>query len=241
MSRQAAKTAEAAKQAGLAVTQPHALKRGDRTRMRTTASHAVPTNEQNPGFLDSTYLNSKGKSKKKKRSALANASNPHHLRNYVPSRLTYTGQGNVGNGINSAQNSISPLPLKFLSAEIPYRRKKPEQPLAPANPGAQLTHPEDEWICAFCEYKLFYGDELALRRGVRSRKKILSRRRRARERAAAAANGKRPIPNATSPLEKAETISDDVANGFEAKSDPLPSQKLNRRGDREKDRERDNT
>ena len=65
--------------------------------------------------------------KKKKRSALANASNPHHLRNYVPSRLPHSGGGGDGpggqgqNGGNG--NTIWPLALRFLSAEVPPDRK----------------------------------------------------------------------------------------------------------------------
>ncbi|KAF8655041.1 hypothetical protein AX16_003277 [Volvariella volvacea WC 439] len=181
--------------------------------------------------------------KKKKRSALANASNPHHLRNYVPSRLPNSGssgyyqyqqqiqqQGGPG-GHNSW---ISPLPLKFLMAEISPRksfingqgpppstsstvssmngsggrRKKssgtelhsspyptynssasPYSSASGASTYQPLTNPADEWICAFCEYDLFYGDEVGYRRAIRNRKKILKRRRRARERAAAAASG----------------------------------------------------
>jgi hypothetical protein len=126
--------------------------------------------------------------KKKKRSALANASNPHHLRNYVPSRLPHAGGGdgpgaqgpNTGNA-----NTIWPLPLRFLSSEVPPPRRKKTA----AVPLVQLTHPSEEWICAFCEYELFYGEDAVYRRAVRSRKKILKRRRRARERAAAAASG----------------------------------------------------
>lgn len=115
------------------------------------------------------------KSKKKKRSALANASNPHHLRNYVPSRLP--------NAAPVAQNnSLSPPPLRFLAADIPPRRRNKEN--------ASVASTADEWICALCEYKLFYGDEHEYRTAIKNRKKVLKRRRRARERAAAAASGK---------------------------------------------------
>ena len=125
--------------------------------------------------------------KKKKRSALANASNPHHLRNYVPSRLPHSGGGGDGQGPNAANgNTIWPLPLRFLSAEIPSRKRKKNTTAVPL---VQLMHPSEEWICAFCDYELFYGEDPVYRRAVRSRKKILKRRRRARERAAAAAAG----------------------------------------------------
>ncbi|KAF7345458.1 hypothetical protein MVEN_01563900 [Mycena venus] len=137
----------------------------------------------------------KPRGKKKKRSALANASNPHHLRNYVPSRLPHSSpshnpnSGHGANGVPLSANSgvLGPLPLRFLSADIPPRRrrggsKNAKTPAQPAGEGPALTNPADEWICAFCEYQLFYGDDAQHRRAVRSRKKILKRRRRARER-----------------------------------------------------------
>ena len=127
-----------------------------------------------------------GKGKKKKRSALANASNPHHLRNYVPSRVLGTGPQHNSTSLNDL---LGPLPLRFLSAEIPppRRRKHAQQP-------QQLTNPGEEWICSFCEYELFYSEDQAVyKRAVRKRKKILKRRQRARERAAAAAAGKGPV------------------------------------------------
>ncbi len=123
---------------------------------------------------------------KKKRSALANASNPHHLRNYVPSRIPNQGLLSAAQLGANTQNMLSPLPLVFLSAQIPPRRGTPQRPSVVAS---QLTSQGEEWICPACEYRLFYGDEQGYRIGVRNRKKILKRRRRARERAAAAANG----------------------------------------------------
>jgi len=132
---------------------------------------------------------SKGGSKKKRRSALANASNPHHLRNYVPSRLPNSGPPpSVSGAAIHQQNLISPLALRFLSAQLPPKRRGPA-PAGNAAATSQLTTPGDEWICAFCEYDLFYGDEARFHRAVRNRKKILKRRRRAREKAAATASG----------------------------------------------------
>lgn len=139
--------------------------------------------------------------KKKKRSALANASNPHHLRNYVPSRLPHSspaaGSGAAGAGQLCGPFDLSPFPLRFLAADIPPRRgKRGNRNLAvpaetPGQPGGQsLTNPADEWICSMCEHELFYGDDAAFRRAVRNRKKILSRRRRALERARGGARKK---------------------------------------------------
>lgn len=124
--------------------------------------------------------------KKKKRSALANASNPHHLRNYVPSRVPNQGLLSAAQLGANTQNMLSPLPHVFLSAQIPARRGTPQRG---STVTSQMTSQGEEWICPTCEYRLFYGDEQGYRMGVRNRKKILKRRRRARERAAAAANG----------------------------------------------------
>jgi hypothetical protein len=156
-------------------------KRGDRAQQRARVTGAG--GDQAPDSSDPSPSGAKPRGKKKKRSALANASNPHHLRNYVPSRLLNPGQQP---NLAQSQNHVSPLPLRFLSAEIPPRRtKKKEQALSQL----ATTNPAEEWICMWCEYELFYGDESQYRRAVRSRKKILRRRRRARERAAAAASG----------------------------------------------------
>ena len=65
----------------------------------------------------------------------------------------------------------------------------PPPPVPVPSAASALTNPADEWICPFCEYELFYGDDAGYHRAVRNRKKILRRRRRARERAAAAASG----------------------------------------------------
>jgi hypothetical protein len=135
----------------------------------------------------------KGGTKKKKRSALANASNPHHLRNYVPSRLPNSGPPPSANAAAANQQTfISPLALRFLSAQLAPRRHRGANA---GDPGrlttatSQLMSPGEEWICPLCEYDLFYGNEARFHRAVRNRKKILKRRRRAREKAAATASG----------------------------------------------------
>ncbi|KAJ7147623.1 hypothetical protein C8R43DRAFT_1010167 [Mycena crocata] len=226
LARQAAKAAKLAAanklMAALPATKTNRQKRGSRTQTRarttnnnasmTTSSTAPPPKGESDGFDQAALMGLKPRGKKKKRSALANASNPHHLRNYVPSRLPHSGQpgggaanaGGGGQAAANAQNLFGPLPLRFLSADIPPRRRRGARgKKAPAPAGEQptLTNPADEWICAFCEYQLFYGDDAQHRRAVRSRKKILRRRRRARERAAAAASG---TSTAKAPPEKAQ-------------------------------------
>jgi len=137
---------------------------------------------------------------------LANASNPHHLRNYVPSRLPNSGQVNSAQNTNS-QNYLSPLPLQLLSARLPPRRKRYDDGDATPAPST-LTNPADEWICPLCEYKLFYGDEMEYQWALRNRKKVLKRRRRAQERAAAAASGK-SAQNAAAATDRSDVAHDD--------------------------------
>ena len=207
LARQAAKSAEVSRQPTTAVS--------------TTSSNlkrSAPNNKQPaPGKTSTTKpvdpppeppVSTK-KGKKKKRSALANASNPHHLRNYVPSRLPNSGQANPAQNTNS-QNYPSPPPLQFLSARLPPRRKRYGDSDATPTP-TTLANPTEEWICPFCEYKLFYGDEVEYQRAIRNRKKVLKRRRRAQERAAAAASGK-SASNAAAASERSDGAYDDDGN-----------------------------
>jgi hypothetical protein len=173
--------------------------RAARAARQKKAKSSTTNGEQTPELVDSQIvapaavmgIEAGGKvkskaSKKKKRSTLANASNPHHLRNYVPSRLPHSGPVD-GSHVNV--NNIWPLPVRFLSAEIPAKGRRSGRKAVSSSPLVQVTPPAEEWICAFCEYDLFYGDEAVYRKAVRNRKKILRRRRRAAERAAAAASG----------------------------------------------------
>jgi hypothetical protein len=200
LARQATKSAEVSKQANASV---------DTT--NSNLKRPAPSNKQPPSGKTSTTRPadpppeppvSTKKGKKKKRSALANASNPHHLRNYVPSRLPNSGHANS----TQNPNHLSPPPLQFLSARLPPRRKRYEDNVTPAP--ATLTNPADEWICPFCEYKLFYGEEMDYQRTIRNRKKVLKRRRRAQERAAAAASGK-TASNAAAATERSDVAYDD--------------------------------
>ncbi|KAH9066559.1 hypothetical protein EDB87DRAFT_1586808 [Lactarius vividus] len=171
--RQAEKAAENAKASAVTGTGAVGVagtKRGERTVRKARAVAAQSVQDTDTPVASKSPSSTKTSGKKKKRSALANASNPHHLRNYVPSRVPNPSHLSAAQIGANTQNLLSPLPLVFLAAQVPPRRA-------------------EEWICPACEYRLFYGDEQGYRMGVRNRKKILKRRRRARERAAAAANG----------------------------------------------------
>lgn len=196
LTRQAGKVAENAKESiandtgglgggGATITTAVANRNERAVRKARTTTQSVQ-DAADVAVVSNSSSSSKTSGKKKKRSALANASNPHHLRNYVPSRIPNQGQLSAAQLGANTQNMLSPLPLLFLSAQIPPREGTQQRPSAVAS---QLANPAEEWICPTCEYRLFYGDEQGYRIGVRSRKKILKRRRRARERAAAAANG----------------------------------------------------
>ncbi|KZP01681.1 hypothetical protein CALVIDRAFT_532457 [Calocera viscosa TUFC12733] len=197
LTRQAAKAAEeASKLAAIVASHQAAAEKGakgDAKARKRPSSNQASLSSASPEVTG--MAKNKG-SKKKKRSAIANASNPHHFRNYVPSRLPYTSHPS-GAAANAASLNLAfgPLPVEFLTAPLPPRRGKP----------ADLSHdvaaavpPADEWICPFCDYDLFYGDEAKFRKAIRKRKRILRRRRRARERAAAAAGTTAVAPPAES-------------------------------------------
>ncbi|KAI0321563.1 hypothetical protein OF83DRAFT_1098617 [Amylostereum chailletii] len=204
LARQAARAEEAAKQAEAAVALA-STKRTDRKARKARTGTSGTTNGNNSPLTIAPPPAAK-RGKKKKRSALANASNPHHLRNYVPSRLPNQGQGNASQTNSGAQNLLTPLPLRFLSAQVPSRKSSSLSAVA------QLVNPADEWICPTCEYRLFYGDDAAYRLAVRNRKKILKRRQRARERAAAAASGKKGAAMREGDMGDED---DDTDSGFE--------------------------
>ena len=182
LARQAAKAAETIKKTSITVNGNSTTKRTAK-QGRTSTGRVVDTKATT--LEQSLGVPPQKTGKKKKRSALANASNPHHLRNYVPSRLPNSGQTTAAQALQNAQNLLTPLPMRFLSADVPPRRRK-KASTANVTP---LTNPIEEWICPFCEYDLFYGDSADYQRAINNRKKVLKRRRRARERAAAAASG----------------------------------------------------
>ncbi|EGF98041.1 uncharacterized protein MELLADRAFT_69605 [Melampsora larici-populina 98AG31] len=167
-----------------------------------------------------------GKKGKKKRSAHANANNIHHRDNYVPSRLptthqqttTVAGQGVLGTELatmdllakdydpTGTRSSLHP----FIDPNLSVLREGDTETSPSANNGshsqlgssaiAKFFVEPDEWICGFCEYELWFGEELSLIKVIKNRKMILRRRKRAKERAARAAAGiKNPSNPGTGP------------------------------------------
>lgn len=192
LARISAKQAEAAKKAATAAANAK-LSSGTMTKKLSDGSKAGSSPGGGAGSRITADGGSSTSKKKKKRSTKAN--DPHQIRNYIPSRLPGgTGVPQPPTAAQAAQNLkslISPHPVQFLAAEPKRRSKKSNKEKAKPTVTSSLppVQPADEWICGFCEFNLFYGDDSALRRAVRARKSLLTRRRRARERAAAAASG----------------------------------------------------
>ncbi|KAL8293773.1 hypothetical protein RQP46_000474 [Phenoliferia psychrophenolica] len=129
---------------------------------------------------------------RKKRSAHANANNVHHRDNFVPSRVP---------GANSSSSHAQTQ--HHDSPSTPPLTSWPASQEAIAAAGSRGGHDpsyfagQDEWLCMFCEYEIFYGEESLLSKAIRNRKKILKIRQKARDRASKAANG--PAPEAPAP------------------------------------------
>lgn len=120
---------------------------------------------------------------RKKRSAHANAHNVHHRDNYVPSRLPAAAAAAQGQQVHGSEPSLGPTTWPASDEAIAMAG-----PYALTSGGGHYCDP-DEWLCIFCEYQLFYGEEPALYRAVRKRKGVLKVRQKAKERAQKAAQG----------------------------------------------------
>ncbi|GHJ90235.1 hypothetical protein NliqN6_6637 [Naganishia liquefaciens] len=142
-------------------------------------------------FSNVAGANKGKKKKKKKKSAMANAANPHHVKNYVPSRRPVNPpQADMPNLVDFLSMLFFPPPTRFLNANTGTkdtthadgRRRET------ARPAAETT--EEEYVCCFCEYDLFFGSEQAMFKAVRRRKKVLERRQKAQEKAKGVMAGK---------------------------------------------------
>ncbi|KAI6124850.1 hypothetical protein EDD16DRAFT_1516944 [Pisolithus croceorrhizus] len=180
LARQASKVARAAtqaKKAGVEATKASRPKRSDKAQQRPrTAPIDRPAELSNPPSL--------GKSRGEKKKKTSAASDQQDRKNYIPSRPAVSAPSNQANTNLSTQNLLGTHPFRFLSANIPPRKRK----VAVVTPTAQIVDPEEEWICPQCEYSLFYSDGPEYKRAIRNRKKTLQRRRRAQERAAGGLN-----------------------------------------------------
>ncbi|KAL0247126.1 hypothetical protein I308_104161 [Cryptococcus tetragattii IND107] len=138
-----------------------------------TPQIASPPLSQTPSRDGS--VKTKKKSKKKKRSVLANQSNPHHVDNYP-----YEPWPNHF-------DLISPPSMRFLATR-PQRATVP----LPGAPQRRVTvrPSEEDYICCFCEYDLYYGSEKARKRAIRRRRRELKRKEAIKAKAKNVAEGK---------------------------------------------------
>lgn len=169
-------------------------------------------------------LKKNGKKGKKKRSAHANANNVHHRDNYIPSRLPTTHQQTstaIRSGLGTELATIDLLaqdydPTGTRSTLHPFIDPNlsviGEGEADSVSGGRGVSHSQlgssaisnffvepDEWICGFCEYELWFGEELSLVKVIKNRKAILRRRKRAKDRAARAAAGIKNAPPGAAP------------------------------------------
>ncbi|KAK4684406.1 hypothetical protein P7C73_g5770, partial [Tremellales sp. Uapishka_1] len=114
----------------------------------------------------------KKKPKKKKRGVLANMGNPHHVDNYRPTR-TVSPHADPFEPWSHHNSLLFPPPMRFLSAR-PQRKTAP----LPGQASAPTTvrPAEDDYICCFCEFALFFGSEASRKKAIRARRQKLKRK-----------------------------------------------------------------
>ncbi|ORY80214.1 hypothetical protein BCR35DRAFT_304389 [Leucosporidium creatinivorum] len=173
---------------------PPAVKRNSSAAVRPpvnpTSTNALNDRSPNvPIVSPTTYTNEppvppapprKPKKGKKKRSAHANALNVHHRDNYVPSRIPTSSTHHHNSSLHHDGSTTPPLTSWPAS----------EEAIAAAGgsrPNTSYFAGPDEWLCAFCDYDLFFGPDP--RKAIKKRKDVLKVRRKARERASKAAGG----------------------------------------------------
>ncbi|WVQ95029.1 hypothetical protein IAU59_002121 [Kwoniella sp. CBS 9459] len=131
---------------------------------------------------DSTET-SKGKKKpkKKKRSVLANQSNPHHVDNYRPSR-TVSPHSDPYEPYSHHLSLFAPPSMPFLAVR-PRTNFNPDGPFV-------VRPAEDDYICSFCEFDLYYGSEKSRRLAIRRRKREIKRKETIKNKARNVAEGR---------------------------------------------------
>ncbi|OCF75928.1 hypothetical protein I204_03225 [Kwoniella mangroviensis CBS 8886] len=139
----------------------------------------------------------KKKPKKKKRSVLANQSNPHHVDNYRPSR-TVSPHGDPYEPYSSHLSLFNPPPMVFLATRTRHKPKalQASNELTVNNDinvdyNPDIRPNEDDFICCFCEYDLYYSTESMRKKAIRKRKKEIKRKEMIKNKAKNVAEGKK--------------------------------------------------
>ncbi|WWC93507.1 hypothetical protein V866_000342 [Kwoniella sp. B9012] len=139
----------------------------------------------------------KKKPKKKKRSVLANQSNPHHVDNYRPSR-TVSPHGDPYEPYSSHLSLFNPPPMVFLATRTRHKPKAQQasNELTVNNDinvdyNPDIRPNEDDFICCFCEYDLYYSTEPMRKKAIRRRKKEIKRKEMIKNKAKNVAEGKK--------------------------------------------------
>jgi hypothetical protein len=102
----------------------------------------------------------------------ANMSNIHHISNHRPSRQL-TSEGGIGSGARSVSSQSQQNPPGHIETTVPGMD----------HPTTTTSLFANEWMCVFCEYRLLYGEYPRMMGAVKSRKKLVAKKKDAQERA----------------------------------------------------------
>ncbi|WWC71501.1 uncharacterized protein I206_105459 [Kwoniella pini CBS 10737] len=141
------------------------------TNIPTSTSTADPKEMSQP--MSQRGNTNKKKPKKKKRSVLANQSNPHHVDNYRPSR-TVSPHGDPYEPYASHMSLFNPPPIMFLATRPKRRVTNSNGEEVMMN--MDIRPNEDDFICCFCEYDLYYSTEAQRKKAIRRRRKEIKRK-----------------------------------------------------------------
>lgn len=103
----------------------------------------------------------------------ANMSNIHHISNHRPSRQLPSEGGGSGARSISAQGQQQLHPAGHQETTVPGMD----------HPTTTTCLFANEWVCVFCEYRLLYGEYPRMMGAVKSRKKLVAKKKDAQERA----------------------------------------------------------
>lgn len=83
-----------------------------------------------------------------------------------------------------------PPPTRFLNARSGHKETSDAAGRRRETPRPAADPTDEEYVCCFCEYDLFFGSDQAMDKAVRRRKKVLERRQKAQEKAKGVMAGK---------------------------------------------------